>query len=203
VHLVENCNDSGAGSLRAAYGSALDGATVDLSQLACSTITLTSGPIVSAPATGYVTLQGSYESELTISGNHADRVIIHNGERVAVHHLRIVAGVTNSANGGGCIYSTGDIALLDTTVTDCETSTSGTTKAIGGGLRAHRAVFLRRSHVSGNRAQANGADAEGGGLHGLYLLSGFQNSISDNIASTDAGHFARGGGVFAAEYLRL
>ncbi|HEY6544148.1 MAG TPA: choice-of-anchor Q domain-containing protein [Dokdonella sp.] len=203
VHLVENCNDSGAGSLRAAYGSALDGDIVDLSQLACSTITLASGPIVSAPATGYVTLQGPYESELTISGNHADRVIIHDGARVAVHNLRVVAGVTHSANGGGCIYSTGDVALLDATVTDCETSTSGITKAIGGGVRAHRAVVLRRSRVTGNRAQADGADAEGGGLHALYLLTAFQNMISGNIADTDAGHFARGGGVFAAEYLRL
>jgi hypothetical protein len=203
VHLVENCNDSGAGSLRAAYGSALEGETVDLSQLACSTITLTSGPIVSAPATGYVTLQGPYENELTISGNHTDRVIIHNGTRVAVHNLRVVAGVTHSANGGGCIYSTGDVALLNTAVTDCETSTSGITKALGGGVRAHRAVVLRRSSVSGNRAQADGADAEGGGVHALYLLTGFQNSISGNVADTDVGHFARGGGVFAAEYLRL
>jgi hypothetical protein len=203
AHLVENCNDSGAGSLRAAYGGAFDGETVDLTQLTCSTITLTSGPIVSAPATGYVTLQGPYESELTITGNHTDRVIVHNGARVAVHNLRITAGVTHSANGGGCIYSTGDVALLNTTVTDCETSTSGTTKAIGGGVRAVRAALLRRSRVSGNLALADGADAEGGGLHALYLLTAFQNTISDNTARTDDGHFARGGGVFAAEYLRI
>lgn len=203
VHLVENCNDSGAGSLRAAYGSALDGEAVDLSQLTCSTITLTGGPIVSAPATGYVTLQGPYESELTVDGNHADRVIVHNGTRVAVHNLRIVGGVTHSANGGGCIYSTGDVALLYSTVSDCETSTSGITKAIGGGVRALRAVVLRRSRVSGNHVIADSADAEGGGLHALYLITAFQSTISNNIASTDAGHFARGGGVFAAEYLRI
>jgi hypothetical protein len=203
VHVVENCNDSGAGSLRAAYGSALDSETVDLSQLTCSTITLASGPIVSAPATGYVTLQGPQGSQLTIDGNHLDRVIVHNGTRVAVHDLRVVGGVTHSANGGGCIYSSGDVALLQSTVTDCEASTSGLTKAIGGGVRAVRAAVLRRSRVTGNRAQADGADAEGGGVHALYMLTGFQNTISDNIADTDVGHFARGGGVFAAEYLRL
>jgi hypothetical protein len=203
VHLVENCNDSGAGSLRAAYGSALDGETVDLTQLTCSTITLTSGPIVSAPATGYVTLRGAGNSELTIDGNHTDRVIVHNGTRVAVHDLRITAGVTHDANGGGCIYSTGDVALLDTSVTDCETSTSGATKAIGGGIRAVRTVVLRGSRVSGNRARANGADAEGGGLHAQSLITAFQSTISDNIAYANSSHFARGGGVFAAEYLRI
>src|SRR5512144_262636 len=37
---VMNCNDSGPGSLRDAITAAASGATIDLSQLACSTITL-------------------------------------------------------------------------------------------------------------------------------------------------------------------
>ena len=44
--VVGNCNDSGSGSLRTTVGSALDSDTVDLSQLICSEITLTTGAIV-------------------------------------------------------------------------------------------------------------------------------------------------------------
>src|SRR5262245_35908870 len=64
--VVENCDDSGSGSLREAYASAHDGDTVDLSALTCSTITLTNGPIVSAPDAGYVTLQAYYAHGLVV-----------------------------------------------------------------------------------------------------------------------------------------
>ena len=39
---VSNCNDAGPGSLRAAAEAALSGDVIDLTALACSTITLTS-----------------------------------------------------------------------------------------------------------------------------------------------------------------
>src|SRR5450432_4446544 len=42
---VFNCTDDGPGSLRAAVSSAVSGATIDLSQLDCSTISLTTGAI--------------------------------------------------------------------------------------------------------------------------------------------------------------
>jgi hypothetical protein len=83
VRVVQNCNDSGSGSLREAYASSLDGDNVDLTQLACSTITLTSGPITSAPDAGFVILQGPPDHTLTLNGNHADRVIVHHGSRIA------------------------------------------------------------------------------------------------------------------------
>src|SRR5690606_7928345 len=44
--VVSNCNDSGAGSLRKAVAAAAEGDTIDLTQLSCSFITLTSGEIV-------------------------------------------------------------------------------------------------------------------------------------------------------------
>ena len=43
--VVTNCDDSGPGSLRDAVAGAASGDTIDLSQLTCSTITLTSGAI--------------------------------------------------------------------------------------------------------------------------------------------------------------
>jgi parallel beta helix pectate lyase-like protein len=203
VHVVQNCNDSGAGSLREAYAAALDGDTVDLSQLACSTITLTSGPLVSAPDAGYVTLQGTRDHPVTLDGNHAARVIVHTGSRVALNDVNATAGVASDASGGGGIYSTGGVALLDATVSDCAVSTSGTTPARGGAIRAMREVVLRGSRVSDNRAHAAQADADGGGIHALYVITAFQSTISGNTASGDGSHYARGGGVFASGYLRF
>ena len=40
---VTNCDDDGAGSLRAAIAAASSGDTIDLTALACSTISLTTG----------------------------------------------------------------------------------------------------------------------------------------------------------------
>jgi len=202
LRTVQNCDDSGVGSLRAVYASALDGDEVSMTQLACSTITLTSGPIRSGTDAGYVLLQGPLDHSLTVSGNHAGRVIMHDGSRVAVDNLYITAGVANDAAGGGCIYSSGDVLLGHSTVSDCEVSTSGAIAARGGGIRALRAVVLGISRVTGNRARAAAADADGGGLHALYLISGSQSTISDNTASSNGTHLARGGGAFASGYVR-
>ena len=201
--VVENCNDSGPGSLREAYAGAVDGDTVDLSALACSTITLTSGPLLSAPDAGYVRLQRYSATGLTLDGNNTDRVIVHSGARIAVNGLAVTAGVTHDALGGGCIYSSGGVSLLDATLSDCEVSTSGIVDAKGGGVRAMGGVVLRRSRVTGNRSHAAQADADGGGIHAQYVISAFQNTISGNTASGDGSHYARGGGVFASGYLRL
>lgn len=201
--VVENCNDSGPGSLREAYAGALDGDVVDLTSLACSTITLTSGPLVSEPDAGYVTLQGDPDTGLTLDGNHAGRVIVHSGTRIGVNGLVVTGGVTHDALGGGCIYSSDSIGLRQTTVRDCEASTSGIVDAKGGGVRSMGGIFLSRSRITGNRVRAAQADADGGGIHAQYVISAFQNTISGNTASGDGSHYARGGGIFASGYLRL
>jgi hypothetical protein len=201
--LVENCDDSGSGSLREAYAGAHDGDTVDLGVLACSTITLTSGPVLSAPDAGYVILKGNRYTRLTLDGGHVDRVLMHSGSRVAVNYLDVTAGVAHDALGGGCIYSSGSVSLLDATLSDCEVSTSGIVAAKGGGVRALDGVVLRSSRVTGNRVHAAQADADGGGIHAQYVLTAFQNTISGNTASGDGSHYARGGGVFAVGYLRF
>ena len=68
---VTNCADSGTGSLRASIAAAASGETIDLSSLACSTITLTSGAI--AIAQNGLTIVGPGEHQLTIDGNFNDR----------------------------------------------------------------------------------------------------------------------------------
>jgi Ca2+-binding RTX toxin-like protein len=69
---VTNLNDSGAGSLRNAIGSASAGDTIQFdSSLANSTITLTSGQI---EIDKDLIIDGSNAADLTISGNQASRI---------------------------------------------------------------------------------------------------------------------------------
>jgi hypothetical protein len=84
--VVQNCDDSGPGSLRDAMAQATNHVTIDLTQLTCSTITLTTGALTDSPDSGWVKLnrQRSYaygvmSPTLTIVGNGVDRVLQHNG----------------------------------------------------------------------------------------------------------------------------
>ena len=56
--VVTNCDDSGPGSLREAYFNAVDQDTIDLSQLSCSTISLTTGALTDSGAATSLTLIG-------------------------------------------------------------------------------------------------------------------------------------------------
>ncbi|MET0230874.1 MAG: choice-of-anchor Q domain-containing protein [Rhodanobacteraceae bacterium] len=199
--VVENCDDSGPGSLRETYAAAIDGDIVDLSGLQCSRITLTTGMLVSAPDAGYVTLQGDRYRVLTLDGNRNGRVIVHAGARLGVRDLAVTGGLASDIYGGGCIYSTGDVTLLEATVSGCEVSTLGDT-AKGGGIRAINGVFLGRSRVIDNLAHAEDADAEGAGIHAHYVIASSQNTIAGNSARSDGTHLARGGGVFTT-YLHI
>src|SRR5262245_42101012 len=69
--VVTNCLDSGSGSLRAAVQAAGPGTPIDLTQLPCSLITLTTGRI---DITHDQLLQGPGAGLLTIDGNNTDRV---------------------------------------------------------------------------------------------------------------------------------
>ena len=74
VVAVSTCEDDGSpGTLRAAIDGASDGDTIDLSGLACSLITLHSGPLISPVAT--LTIRGPGVDALTIDGNDLYRVL--------------------------------------------------------------------------------------------------------------------------------
>src|SRR6476660_1935072 len=80
---VTNCADSGTGSLRDAVAAAISGDTIDFdANLACSTITLTSGAITIATGADGLPLteleiDGPGRNALAIDGNYADRVFAH------------------------------------------------------------------------------------------------------------------------------
>ena len=199
--VVGNCNDSGPGSLREAYLGAID-ADIDLGSLTCSVITL-SGPLLSGPSPGTVYVLGAYDNPITINANSSGRAFIHSSGRLTLRDVNVRNGRANDASGGGCIHSSGELVLQRSTVSGCEVSTTGTTIAVGGGVRSLGTMFVLSSQVTGNRAHAASADSAGGGVHAGYAIVDRGSTISGNTASGDGSHFADGGGVFGVDGVRL
>ena len=126
--VVQNCNDHGSGSLRQALANANSGDTIDLTQLSCSQITLTTGSIVFDQS--FITLQGPGSKYLSISGNDAYSPLRHNASgRLYINDLTVEHGLQDAGPytaSGGCIY--GDhVYLSGSVVSDCAAKTEDTT----------------------------------------------------------------------------
>ena len=115
--VVANCHDSGAGSLRAAVLVASEGETVDLSQLSCSTITLSSGQIdvdqddlfITGPGAGALTINGG------TNAIYSNRIFRHLGAgTLTIEGLTIAHGSRPYADStaGGCLFSNGSIHVF-------------------------------------------------------------------------------------------
>lgn len=209
--LVQNCDDSGPGSLRDVLAQAVDGSSIDLTQLACSTITLTSGALLVPPEIGTLHLladeslptrparpsstAGLPLPRVTISGGD-DRVIEHQGSGLLYLLSIAVDGGDSAQAKGGCIYSSGTVYLADSKVSGCRARATASEAALGGGIYARAGVSLSRSAISGNRAESESGYSYGGGIFvrggsGVSLSNGW---IADNQA---VGEFSYGGGVAA------
>jgi hypothetical protein len=71
-------------------------------------------------------------------------------------------------------------------------------------VQADGLVFLvGQSKVTGNRVHADAANADGAGVHARYVIAAQGSTISGNIASGDGTHYARGGGVYGKEGVRM
>ena len=198
---VSNCNDSGAGSLRDAVNSAVDGDTIDLTALACSTITLTSGAI--AIPFDSLTIQGPNALLLNIDGGYGDRVFWHLGfgeltiADVSVSHGRKYLNEgDNGAAAGGCIFSTGNVAFNDSWANYCKVGSNDDTVAVrGGAIYGENGVFLNGSIVTGSKAYGYGViDSRGGGVYTPGDLLVFYSTISGNRATTTGGGVQVGSG---------
>jgi hypothetical protein len=194
---VHNCNDSGPESLRDAYenhGTFTD-VTIDLTQLACSTITLTSGALVGS---GTADLVAAPDHPVTIDGNQADRLFSHNGD-LHMENLTITRGHASNVAGGGCLLVNGSAYLDHVTVTGCDVATSGAVRAYGGAIRAGEGVVMTSSTVSASRAHSASNHSAGGGIFAKWVNLDSQSTVSGNTASGDGAHYARGGGIYATE----
>ena len=122
--VVQNCNDHGSGSLRAALANANSGQTIDLTQLSCSQITLTTGSLVFTQSE--ITLQGPGSKYLSISGNDTYSPLRHNAiGRLYVNDLTVEHGLLDGGNypaHGGCIYGD-NVYINDSVVGYCTAKT--------------------------------------------------------------------------------
>jgi hypothetical protein len=195
---VSNCNDSGAGSLRAAAAAAASGDTIDLSHLSCTRITLTSGQIVLPQDS--IRLLGRDRLALTLFGNRSSRVLRHRGtgtltvERLTVSYGRLVAGEAR----GGCIASTGNITFRQSRAHHCVAEGSGGLDpvAIGGAIQADGKVVIDRSSVFENRATTPLWQSVGGGVSSGGKTTLLQSQVYNN-------HAGWGGGVEASNGFRM
>ncbi|HEY0178379.1 MAG TPA: Ig-like domain-containing protein [Dokdonella sp.] len=216
---VTSCaDDGGAGTLRSVVAGAVDGDTVDLSQLECGTITLENGQI--DVAVNDLTLVGPGRDALAIDAGHASRIFFHSGAgALSVNALMLANGRADAdvasdppALGmrGGCVFSHGGgtIVMTDAAVTGCEAlNASGVGYApAGGGLYARNDVTLTRTIVANNTANGVGAAgaalaAAGGGVFAFGAITLTDGTVSDNRAVTGGAmpssqYVAVGGGLY-------
>lgn len=193
---VTTCDDDGGfDTLRHAVLVANSGDVIDLSGLACATITLATGAIGVGVAD--LTIKGPGQAALTIDAHGASRVFTHGSAgTLTLQGFAVANGHVAAADArGGCIYSNATVVLDNVTVSGC--SAEGTTYAVGGGLLAHY-LTATSSRITGNSAHATVGIADtavviGGGFATLYLAKLTTTVISQNTASAAAGQ-ARGGG---------
>lgn len=200
--VVDNCNDAGAGSLRQALLDAVDGDVIDLTGLACSTITLTSGELSVAAS---VTINGPGRDALTISAGGATRVLVQSyGDELTIDGVTIADGFSTFGY-GGCTWISGDLTLSNSRVTGCKAGDGTNDASYGAGLDVIGNLTLNNSIVSGNTSDALHASYGGGIYAGGDANVTYGSVVSGNIAIArngyDSGSYTaartRGGGIFA------
>jgi hypothetical protein len=193
--VVTSCDDDGPGTLRNAVSIAASGDTIDLTQLDCSTITLTTGAI--GVAQDDLALIGPGAALLAIDGNGASSLMRHSGAgTLSFDSLTLTHGhFAQYYAHGGCLFSQGNIALYRSVVSDCVVAGGF---ARGGGIFAVHDLTIVDSVVTGNLADGGTLDASGGG----FLVGGYlhfiDSTLSNNTAQTappPTGTFSVGGGA--------
>jgi len=206
---VQNCNDTGAGSLREILTAptTLSGDTVDLTaRTDCvnSTISLQLGEITIAQDS--LTILGPGSDKLVIDGTNLpggntytsnSRLFTHTGNgTLDIHALTLSGGhIYHTGNGyaalGGCLFSAKDVVLESVDVRECSAQSQGT--AYGGGVYAKGSATLDNVTLFGNTAAGN--QVRGGGIAALGKVSATGGLTKNNTAN--AGGIALGGGISA------
>jgi hypothetical protein len=150
---VNTCDETNVGSgttgtLRYAAANAVSGDTIDLSTLACSTISLTTGGGgVVLLAQSDITLKGPGKDALSIDGNHQSRVLRHRQRYAEVNNLTVSHGYFQASSGqsayGGCILSNGSVSLSTARVRSCSAIAGG----LGGRAKGRHLRHQRRCLV--------------------------------------------------------
>ena len=195
--VVQNCNDAGAGSLRDAVNNAVDGDIIDLTQLQCSVISLSTGAILIG-ASG-LTLQGPGAHRLAIYGNDDygwSLLYDLGGGTLKIDGIDLAFGSKYRSDNiarGGCVYTNGDLVLNDSHVSFCGVH-AGTYAAAGGALYAQGSATITNSVIDTAGLTTSGY-ARGGCVfaHGDVTLA--YSSLSGCRNATPSHGF--GGGLYA------
>jgi hypothetical protein len=202
--VVANCNDSGEGSLRSALAGAVRGDTIDLTHLACSTITLATGLTTTVDD---LTLQGPGAGDLAIDGAGASRVLAHAGYgTLTIDGLTLRngsytyggPGIYGGLAPGACLLSAGSVTMSASVVEDC--SASGWS-VFGAALDVLGVLHLSDSRVSGVTAMADATEISatiyGGMIYATaaYITGSTIRDATVSATSTSAFSGTMGGGI--------
>ncbi|MFI4969067.1 MAG: choice-of-anchor Q domain-containing protein [Lysobacterales bacterium] len=197
--VVGNCNDAGSGSLRAAVLDAVDGDTIDLSQLSCSVISLSTGAILIAARD--LTLHGPGADALSIdSAGQPGAGVLYSlvDGTLKVQDLSVSFGRKYGSSGtvhGGCIFSLGNIELDNAHVYACTTHSTGSNAGMGGAVYAQGSVKLVNSVVEQGGVTVPTGEGKGGCVFAGGALIMAYSTITD--CRVAAGVSGRGGGAYA------
>lgn len=199
---VTNCSGDPTvqGSLPYEVGLAADGATVDLSALACSVITLDWALAINQ-ASLYLKGPAGGPSHLTIQAGNQSAVINHFGSStLLISNLTIANGnyATSLLPTGGCIYSKGNVGLVTSVVSHCKISSlSASVSAQGGGVYTQGNLTLFNSTITDSEAVGqNGGDAGGGGAAVKGDFKAINSTITNNSAAVLTGGISYAGGAY-------
>jgi hypothetical protein len=196
---VVNCDDDGPGSLRAAVAAAVSGDSIDLTALACGTITLTTGYI--AVPQDDLTVLGPGAATLTIDGGGQDGVLRHTGGgTLTVSGLAITHGHYESATAprGGCLYSAANLSVTDSTLSYCAAVGTSSVLTLGGAIYTHGDLTLLRTSATDSYAQGMAYGAHGGGVYVQGNFTATDSAISRNQAFGAPINGGQGGGAMIA-----
>lgn len=203
LRFVENCNDAGAGSLRAVAAAALPGDGIDLSALSCSEISVRTGAITLRD----VALIGPGQERLKINGlgNNNRRIFNHasSGGTLEVSGLTISGGkyLSQAGEGGGCLRSNGGaVTIRNSTFSNCMvvTPAGANGDARGGAIAAYGNgnVSLLNATITGNTARTDHGTAAGGGVFARNAVAISGSRITNNaVSASGSGATMTGGGL--------
>jgi hypothetical protein len=212
---VFNCDDSGSGSLRAAANVAVSGDTIDMTELTCATISLTTGAVILAADD--ITLVGPGRGQLDVSPSAGltGRVMEHSGHgMLTISGFDLSSGyygaaATSSYLRGGCLYSAGSVTLNFAKAVDCkvfDTTLNPFVTAMGGAIYAYGDINLIDSAVSFNHLATSGV-VRGGGVYagGNLSIEGslvYYNQIQGDVFAVGGGATARGNVVIEKSQIK-
>ena len=169
--MVDNTNDQGPGSLRAAVTNADQAGGSTILFATSGVITLQSAlPAISAD----VNMVGPGANTLSVSGNETFRVFdVEADATVDISDLTITDGF--SAGDGGAIENEGTLTLTNCTV-------SGSSAGDGGGIYNSGGLTVIATTVSGNTSSN-----DGGGIENTGTVSVVNSTIAENSANSGVG----------------